>query len=210
MELVLITSGKKDDNEPQMVTQFFEAGLTTLHLRKPNFSTRQLITYIEAIPEHFRNRIIIHSHHELILKYNLKGIHFTEVHLTRKFAKWWFFRKLKASGKKIVMTRSYRKLSDVYNQEEIAFDYYLIGTIYNNITNEFYSGFYEQGVNTALTKTNKLFIARGGINEITIEKTFKYGFKGAALNSQIWKAEDPFKRFLDILEDCKRRGVVID
>jgi thiamine-phosphate pyrophosphorylase len=210
MELVLITSAKKDDNEPQMVTQFFEAGLSTLHLRKPNFSTRQLTNYIEAIPEHFRNRIIIHSHHELIFKYNLKGIHFTEVHLSRKFAKWWFFRKLKASGKKIVMTRSYRKLSDVYNQEEIPFDYYLIGTIYNNITNEFYSGFYEQGVNAALTKTNKLFIARGGINEITIEKTFKYGFKGAALNSQIWKAEDPFKRFLAILDDCKKRGVVID
>jgi len=210
MELVLITSSKKDDHEPQLVTKFFEAGLTTLHLRKPTFSTRQLTQYIEAIPEHFRNRVIIHSHHELIFKYNLKGIHFTEVHLSRKFAKWWFLRKLKASGKKVSMTRSYHKLSEVYNQEELPFDYYLIGTIYNNITNEFYSGFYEQGINTMIKSSKKTFIARGGINEVTIEKTFKYGFKGAALNSQIWKAEDPFKRFLEILDDCKKRSVVID
>ena len=210
MEIVLITSGKKDSAEPELVTKLFEAGLTTLHLRKPNYSTRQLTQYIEGIPEAFRPRIIIHSHHDLIFKYNLKGVHFTEVHLERKFKKWWFFRKLKASGKKISLTRSYHKLSEVYQAEEIDFDYYLIGTIYNNITNEFYSGFYEQGVNTAIKTAKKKFVARGGINEVTIEKSFKYGFYGVALNSQIWKADNPFDRFIEILVDCKKRGVAVD
>lgn len=210
MEIVLITSSKKDDQEPELVTKLFEAGLTTLHLRKPNWSTRQLTNYIEAVPAHFHDRIIIHSHHDLVFKYNLKGIHWTEVHLTRKFKKWWFLRKLKASGKKVIFTRSYHKLSEVYNPEQLEFNYYLIGTIYNNITNEFYSGFYEQGVNAAIKTAKKQFVARGGINEVTIEKSYKYGFKGVALNSQIWKAEDPFKRFIAILEDCKTRGVPVD
>lgn len=210
MEIVLITSSKKDDQEPELVTKLFEAGLTTLHLRKPNWSTRQLTNYIEAVPAHFHDRIIIHSHHDLVFKYNLKGIHWTEVHLTRKFKKWWFLRKLKASGKKVIFTRSYHKLSEVYNPEQLDFNYYLIGTIYNNITNEFYSGFYEQGVNAAIKTAKKQFVARGGINEVTIEKSYKYGFKGVALNSQIWKAEDPFKRFIAILEDCKTRGVPVD
>lgn len=210
MEIVLITSSKKDDQEPELVTKLFEAGLTTLHLRKPNWSTRQLTNYIEAVPAHFHDRIIIHSHHDLVFKYNLKGIHWTEVHLTRKFKKWWFLRKLKASSKKVIFTRSYHKLSEVYNPEQLDFNYYLIGTIYNNITNEFYSGFYEQGVNAAIKTAKKQFVARGGINEVTIEKSYKYGFKGVALNSQIWKAEDPFKRFIAILEDCKTRGVPVD
>lgn len=210
MEIVLITSSKKDEHEPELVAKFFEAGLTTLHLRKPNWSTRQLTNYLEAIPKHFHNRIIIHSHHDLIFKYDLKGIHWTEVHLTRKFKKWWFLRKLKASGKKTLFTRSYHKLSEVYNPEELNFEYYLIGTIYNNITNEFYSGFYEQGINAAIKNAKKQFVARGGINEVTIEKSYKYGFKGVALNSQIWKAEDPFGRFIEILEDCKKRGVPVD
>lgn len=210
MEIVLITSSKKDDQEPELITKLFEAGLTTLHLRKPMFSTKHMSAYLDAIPEPFRKRIIIHSHHDLIFKYDLKGIHFTEVHLERKFKKWWFLRKLKASGKKITMTRSYHKLSEVYNEEELPFDYYLIGTIYNNITNEFYSGFYEQGINTMIKTSKKLFVARGGINGVTIEKSYKYGFKGAALNSQIWKSEKPFERFLEIIEDCKKRGVLLE
>ena len=210
MEIVLITSSKKDDHEPELVTKFFEAGLTTLHLRKPNWSTRAVIAYLDAIPPAFRNRIIIHSHHDLIFKYDLKGIHWTEVHLTRKFKKWWFLRKLAASQKKVLFTRSYHKLSEVYNKEELVFDYYLIGTIYNNITNEFYSGFYEQGVNAAIKTANKKFVARGGINEVTIEKSVKYGFKGVALNSQIWKAESPFDRFIEILDECKKRNLPID
>ncbi|MBP7809948.1 MAG: thiamine phosphate synthase [Bacteroidia bacterium] len=210
MEIVLITSSKNDKLEPELVTKFFEAGLTTLHLRKPNFSTRQLSEYIEAIPTHFHNRIIIHSHHDLVFRYGVKGIHWTEVHLTRKFKKWWFLRKLNASTKKIIFTRSYHKLSEVYTQEELNFEYYLIGTIYNNITNEFYSGFYEQGVNAAIKTAKKNFVARGGINEVTIEKSFHYGFKGVALNSQIWKADDPFQRFIEVLEDCKKRNVQID
>lgn len=210
MELVLITSSKKDEHEPELITKLFEAGLTTLHLRKPTFATKHMAAYIDAIPTAFHKRIIIHSHHDLIFKYDLKGIHWTEVHLARKFKKWWFLRKLKASGKKVLLTRSYHKLSEVYNEEELPFDYYLIGTIYNNITNEFYSGFYEQGINTMIKSSKKQFIARGGINEVTIEKSFKYGFRGVGLNSQIWKSDDPFKRFIEIVEDAKKRGVVVD
>lgn len=210
MEIVLITSSKKDEQEPELITRLFEAGLQTLHLRKPSFSTKQLTKYIEAIPKSFHNRIIIHQHHDLVFKFDLKGIHWTNVHLERKFKKWWFLRKLNARNKKVLFTRSYHKLSEVYDQEELNYDYYILGTLFNNLTNEFYSGFYEQGVNAALKTANKQFIARGGINEITIEKAYKYGFKGVALHSQIWKAENPFKRYIDIIESCKVKGIQID
>lgn len=210
MEILLITSSKRDEHEPELIAKLFEAGLTTLHLRKPSFSTRQLTEYIEGIPSVFHNRIIIHSHHDLVFKFDLKGIHFTNVHLERKFRKWWFLRKLKARAKKIIFTRSYHKLSEVYEPEELDFSYYLLGTIFNNLTNEFYSGFYEQGINAAIKTAKKDFVARGGINEVTIEKAYRYGFKGVALNSQIWKADDPFKRFLEILESCKTKAVPLD
>jgi thiamine-phosphate pyrophosphorylase len=210
MEIVLITSSKNDEQEPELITKLFEAGLSTLHLRKPGFSTKQLIKYLEGIPRSFHNRIIIHQHHNLVFKFDLKGVHWTSVHLERKFKKWWFLRKLKANNKKITFTRSYHKLSEVYDKEELNYDYYLIGTIFNNLTNEFYSGFYEQGVTAAIKSSGKQFIARGGINEITIEKAYKYGFRGVGLNSQIWKAENPFKRFLEILDSCKAKGIPVD
>lgn len=210
MEITLITSSKSVTEEPELVTKFFEAGLTTLHLRKPHYSTKQLAKYIESIPDHFHNRIIIHSHHELIFKYNLKGIHFTNVHLERKFKKWWFLRKLRLSGKKIYSTRSYHKLSEVYNTEEIKFNCYLLGTVFNNLTNTFYSGFYEHGLTAALKNAGKDFYARGGINESTIEKSYELGFKGVTLNSVIWKSDTPLQKFMDILDFCKQKHIPVD
>lgn len=210
MEITVITSSKKNDDEPAIITKLFEAGLTTLHLRKPRYSTNQLSRYIAQIPTHFHDRIIIHSHHNLIFKFNLKGVHFTNVHLERRFQKWWFLRKLRLSGKKIISSRSYHKLSEVYNTEEIKFNYYLLGTVFNSLTNSLYSGFYEHGITAAMKTAGKDFIARGGINENTIEKAWHLGFKGVALNSHLWKADNPFEKFVEILDFCKQKGIPVE
>lgn len=210
MEITVITSSKKNDNEADIITKLFEAGLNTLHLRKPTYSTKQVMRLLEKIPAHFHDRIIIHSHHNLIFKYNLKGVHFTNIHLERKFKKWWFLRKLRVSGKKIISSRSYHKLSEVYNTEEIKFNYYLLGTIFNNLTNSFYSGFYEHGLIAAVKNSGKDFIARGGINLNTLEKSYQLGFKGVALHSFIWKSDDPFAKFVEVLDYCKEKNIPIE
>lgn len=210
MNLLLITSSRKSDTEPEMVTKMFEAGLKTLHLRKPKLSTKHLIQFLDNVPEHFHNRIIVHSHHDLIFKYNLKGVHFTGFHLARRFKKWWFLRRLRLSGKKVIKTRGYRKLSEVYNKEELVFDYFLLGTIFNTLNNEFYSGYYEQGLKAALENSGKKYIARGGINEVTLLKAHELGFAGVALSSVVWKAENPFEKFVQILDYCKQKNIPID
>lgn len=84
MKLFVITSSKEVPDETSLITKMFECGLTNLHLRKPKFSTNQMSDYIKEIPEHFHKYIVIHSHHQLALKYNLKGIHLTSTHLSKK------------------------------------------------------------------------------------------------------------------------------
>jgi thiamine-phosphate pyrophosphorylase len=210
MKLLLISTSGKSDNEPEMVTKMFEAGLQTLHLRKPKLSTRHFINYLEKIPAHFHDRIIVHSHHNLIFKFNLKGVHFTSTHLAREFKKWWFFRRLRLSGKKIIKTRTYRRLSEVYNKEEMVYDYYLIETIFNTLNNELYSGYYEQGLKAGITTSGKMFMARGGINEVTLEKAFHLGFSGVALSNMIWKAENPFNKFVELLNYCQQKGIPVE
>ena len=54
-----------------------------------HFSTKELEGFIKEIPAHFHNHLVIHSHHKLALKYNLKGFHFTSTHLGQKFKLWW-------------------------------------------------------------------------------------------------------------------------
>src|SRR6478735_786042 len=91
MRLIVITPSKDVPDEQTLVTKMFESGLKTLHLRKPKHSTAQMMDYIKEIPKHFHNRIVIHSHHKLALKFNLKGIHLSRTHLSKQW-RYWFVR----------------------------------------------------------------------------------------------------------------------
>jgi thiamine-phosphate pyrophosphorylase len=206
----VITPSKDVPDEQTLVTKMFESGLKTLHLRKPKHSTNQLADYINEIPKHFHDRIVIHSHHNLALKYNLKGIHLSRVHLSRNWRYWLIRTRLRLKFKHSSKSRSYSKLQQVYNVEEHVFDYFLIGTMFNNMTGELYSGFYEDGVIAANKNAGKRLIARGGTSPRSIEKARKYGFAGIAFNSYLWNAESPYENFLKVLKEFKDHGIEID
>jgi thiamine-phosphate pyrophosphorylase len=207
MKLVVITPSKDVADEPSLATKMFESGLRTLHLRKPRYSTAQMKDYIRDIPAHFHDRIVIHSHHDLALKFHLKGIHISRHHLSRKWSQWFLRWRLRLKFKQVQKTRSYSKLQQTYNTEEREFDYYLIGTMFNSMTGELYSGFYEEGVIAANRNCGKNLVARGGTIPKCIEKARSYGFYGIAFNSYIWGSETPYANFLGILEEFRRLNI---
>lgn len=203
MEIMLITPSKSKDNNQQReintVIQLFEAGLDTLHLYKPKMSTKSMRAYIKQIPSQFYNRIIIHSHHNLAFEFQLKGIHFTREHLKRTFRNWLIFQKEKWYQRTLVHTRTYKKLSDIYNEEKYRFDYYLLYDVFNRVTNDFNIGYHPIRLKEMKTIEKKL-VARGGINLITAQKAKAEGFYGICLNSFIWNSEQPLDNFLAIKE----------
>lgn len=210
MKLIVITGSKTLPDEPSMVTKMFEDGLTTLHLRKPKLTTQEMRDYIEEIPDYFHNRIIIHSHHILAAKYNLKGIHFTSTHLSKKWK--YFFTRLRLRIKfgKLFKSRSYKRLSSIHNKEEHNFDYFLMGTVFNNLTGDLYGGFYEEALVAALKHTDKKIVARGGITDKVIDKANKYGFYGIAFSSFIWESESPCNQFLGIIRKFNELNIKIE
>jgi thiamine-phosphate pyrophosphorylase len=210
MKLVVITPSKDVQDEPSLVTKMFESGLKTLHLRKPKYSTNQMKAYIREIPVHFHNRIVIHSHHKLALKFHLKGIHLSRNHLSSRWKYWLTHMRLKFKFGHTSKSRSYSKLQQAYAPEDANFDYFLIGTIFNNMTGELYSGFYEDGVIAANKNSGKKFIARGGVTPASIHKAVKYGFYGIAFNSYLWNADMPFENFLKVLDEFKRQNIELD
>lgn len=210
MKLIVITPSTDVSDEQSLVTKMFESGLGTLHLRKPKYSTSQMTEYIKEIPAHFHNRIVIHSHHKLALKFNLKGIHLSSTHLSKKWNYFFVRLRLKMKFSKTSKSRSYSRLQQIYNKEEQNFDYFLIGTMYNNMTGEFYSGFYEAGITAAIRNGGKRLIARGGTSPSVIAKTAKYGFRGIAFNSYLWKADSPYENFMKILDEFKANNIVLE
>jgi len=210
MKLFVISSAKNVPDEQILVTKMFESGLTVYHLRKPKFSTNQMREYLNDIPAHFHNRIVIHSHHKLALKYNLRGIHLTGTHLKKKWRYWLLRQRLKLKFGVLTKSRSYSRLQQVYNSEEHHFDYFFLGTIYNSLTGGFYSGFYEEGIIAAIKNTNKKFVARGGTTPELVKKTKELGFYGIAFNSYLWDAENPYTNFLKVLEAFKTSGIEVE
>jgi len=210
MKLVVITPSKKMDIEISSIIKMFEAGLDTLHVRKIQFSTSELEAYIKEIPSHFHNRIIIHSHHKLALKYNLKGFHFTESHLQKKFRLWWNTKMIYIRKPHLTKSISYKRVDQVYLTEKVKTDYCFLGTMFHNVSGELYSGFYPETIEAVIKKSGKIIYARGGVNEKSIELAHKLGFHGVALYGYIWKSDAPFHQYLEFIRFCKEKNIPIE
>lgn len=210
MKVVLITPSGKSDNEIAAVIQMFEAGLDTLHVRKNRFSTRELDDYINQIPAHFHNRLIIHSHHRLALKYNLKGFHFTSTHLKKKLSLWVNTKFIYLRKPRLIKTISFRRATELYLPQIVKTDYCFLGTMFHNVSGELYSGFYPEVVEAAVQKSKMKIIARGGINDKSVEQAYKLGFYGVALYGYIWKSTAPYSKYVEFIKFCKEKNIPVE
>lgn len=210
MKLVVITQSQKSDTEISNIIKMFEAGLETLHVRKNRFSTKELDEYIKEIPAHFHNRIIIHSHHHLALKYNLKGFHFTSTHLKHNYKLWWNTRMIYLRKPQLIKSISYKRIADLYGEQKVKTDYCFLGTMFHNVSGELYSGFYPETIKAAIQKSGRKIIARGGVNEKSIELAHELGFYGVALYGHLWKSSAPFEKYIEFLRYCKEKNIPIE
>lgn len=210
MKLVVITQSQKSDTEISNIIQMFEAGLETLHVRKNRFSTKELDEYIKEIPTHFHNRIIIHSHHKLALKYDLKGFHFTSTHLKHKFKLWWNTRMIYLRKPHLIKSISYKRIAELYGEQKVKTDYCFLGTMFHNVSGELYSGFYPETIKAAIDKSGRKIIARGGVNEKSVELAHQLGFYGIALYGHLWKSTTPFEKYIEFIRYCKEKNIPID
>lgn len=202
MKIIVITPSGTVENETRIVTRLFESGLNTLHIRKLKMSTRDMQTYIEQIPAHFHDRIVLHSHHRLALTYPLRGIHLTRAHLRRSFSYRLLLKWIRMKRPHLTISTSYHKLSSIY-EEERKFNYVFLSPIFDTLTQRFNAGFSPHSLRTLLAKNRASVIARGGVNSTNIGDAAEIGFSGVALNSSLWKKEDPVAEFGLVLDQLQ-------
>jgi thiamine monophosphate synthase len=192
MELIVFSSPDKLHSEISHATRLFEEGLTSYHLRKPKFSTKKLAEYIEAVPEKYRDRIIIHSHHKLATKYKLKGIHLTRKHRKKKLKLKLKLSVMKLKHPKMVITSSCHSMLDLLDYEWKP-DYVFLSPVFDSISKQGYgSSFSEMSLRKGLKKTKHKVIALGGVDAEKVERVKAVGFGGLALLGALWKnANDP-------------------
>ncbi len=198
---MVISSQKDINNEVDIVIGLFQAGLKTFHLRKPGYPKRKIKNFIQDIPVQFHNRIVLHSYHELALKYDVQGIHFKSKDRKNKLStqlKKWRFRRKKSN---ITMSASFHKLVSL-DSHYAKYDYVFLSPIFDSITKKDYqSGFAKYNLKSALERTHFDVFALGGVDRTKIDEIQEIGFKGAVLNGYIWTSPTPIDAFKKFKEE---------
>ena len=210
MKITVISPATNLKNEPETITELFENGLTSYHIRKPTYSKDTLSKYLEKIPERFHDRIVVHSHHALVRKFNLSGVHYSDRDFGFNFRNWWREKMIASKAKNIIKTTSYRKLAALYEEKEMSFDYVFLMPVFNSITGCYQSGYYEDELKRAIQKTKEKIIVLGGVSIDQIEKVTELGFYGMAFSSSIWNKEDPKEEFQKIMVRCRELGITVE
>lgn len=187
MKLIVISSPVNTlYHELETIVQLFNHGLTSFHLRKPNFTQEEYEEFIINIPQQHRSKIVIHNYHDLAIKYNLKGIHFSSYtqpsNINTNFP--------------IQKSKSCHSLTEIKEIQGL-YNYVFLSPIFNSISKQSYqTNFNQQKLNNFLINRNELpeIIALGGIEINKIEKVKQLGFAGVAVLGTIWQEESLEKK----------------
>ncbi len=205
---IIVMSDTKDiDDEHIIINELFESGLEILHIRKPKYSTQEMRTYIEKINKKYRNRIVIHSHHELSVSLKLKGIHLTERHRRKNFFRSWFMMQwIKFKRPDIAITASYHSPNSLLKNNP-GYTYIFLSPIFDSISKIGYKNtFNDDTLEVALRKTTFNVIALGGVDYTKLEKVKEFGFIGCALVGSIWHTQYPVAEFKKIIDKWNLLG----
>ncbi len=188
MKLIVISNPVNLNNERALLCSLFENGLEYFHLRKPDFTSDEMEEYIQQIPAEYLSKIVIHSHHYLADKYNLKGKHKT-------------FEQAVKTG---FLSASFHS-TDELMECNYNYEYVFLSPIFDSISKENYkSTFNKNELKSFLGSYNKTpeIIALGGINDETIHQVTDMGFDGVAVLGAIWNDKDPLQKFKELKNYC--------
>lgn len=199
MKLVLISPSRYRTNEVAQLVKMFEMGLPVYHIRKNSFSTKELKAFIEEIPARYHPRLVIHSHHELALKFNLGGIYLSRTHkkkkLKNKLRLWW----IKYKKPSLTYSTTVRSLESLFDTTD-NYNYVFIAPVFDSTKGNFQAGFRKSNLQNVLQKNRFNALARGGITADKILTVEEMGFAGMAFSSYVWKDEKPCDAFQRVLE----------
>lgn len=203
MKVIVIANPKDIRNEAAIVNSLFKAGLQRFHLRKPDYGTKEMRSYLENIEAVYHNRIIIHSHHFLMLEYNLAGIHLSEKNRVNNRVKTILMtRYLKMRLPNLSITTGYHTISAL-KADNYLYEYVFLSPVFDSISKIGYRAtFNEDSLQKVVHASSVKVIALGGVDEDKIEKAYQLGFSGVALLGSIWNAADPVNKFQHIQHLC--------
>lgn len=183
MALIVISDPVCFNGESNLINQLFEAGLTVLHLRKPDIDKLSYKKLIAEIDIAYHDRIVLHQFHELSYDFpSIKRLHYPEQLRPVNFED-----DLKQINGYTFST-SIHHLND-FNKLK-GFDYTFYGPVFNSISKPGYTGLSKEKLQLPNPQRKVKIIGLGGITHENIAEVKQMGFDGVALLGSIWNHKE--------------------
>ncbi|SNR80624.1 thiamine phosphate synthase [Hymenobacter mucosus] len=206
--LLSISPPERVENEVELLCQLFAQGLTTAHIRKPDWSSDELTNYLQQIPAVYLHRVVVHSAYELALQFPIKGIHLTESS-RRQPTIGTLLQKLRRRS----ISASFHDLNAIATDRR-QYDYVLLSPIFDSVSKEGYkSNFSLAEVQNTLAGWQRhntyipQVIALGGVLPSNIRSIQQAGFAGAAVLGGIWQQPDPIVAFKNLQAEINQLNI---
>lgn len=166
-------------HEARLIAVLLDNGLYRLHLRKPAFTKEETEALLQTIDSRYYDRIVVHDHFELAVKYRLAGVHLNRRNpvppaITGNYTP--------------ALSRSCHSIEELSHNEGYAYQF--LSPIFDSISKSGYrSAFTPKELTEAAEKgiIGEQVIALGGIIPERIADLKTWHFGGAALLGFLWQ-----------------------
>lgn len=186
MKLIVITSENIIERETEKVIWLLENGATRIHLRKPDWTERQVKKWLESIPMDYLPKITIHNKVELAKQIGVGGIHgnrnISESDLNT------IQRTVKRS---LLISHSCHSIEEL--REKDKWDYCFLSPIFDSVSKKGYKrAFDDKSLEYARAEglIDEKVIALGGITAENIRMVRNWGFGGVAMIGAVWNQSE--------------------
>ncbi len=182
MKWIVITSPDFLPGEAFFIDRLFCHGLDLLHLRKPGATAEACRRLLDAVPEKWHDRIVLHENFGLAKEYRLHGIH-----LNRRCPQ----APVGFSGS---ISCSCHSIEEVAERKRMM-DYIFLSPVFDSISKAGYEAAFSTEAlrKAAMEKTiDSKVVALGGVTAANITQLREWHFGGAALLGDVWlRMDDP-------------------
>ncbi|HET6225392.1 MAG TPA: thiamine phosphate synthase, partial [Bacteroidia bacterium] len=165
--------------EHKIINALFDEGLTIFHMRKMDYSEKELNHLIMKIDKEHHTKVAFHQHHRLADHFGSNRLHFTEQERKKALLE------VNEKGRKqyILSTSihhagAYAALPDIY-------DYCFLSPVFNSISKPDLKSMITPDFKLPVKSGIKL-IALGGVSASGIPEVKNYDFDGIAVLGTIW------------------------
>jgi len=188
MQVIVITSSGKVENETSRIVQLFEHGLDTLHIRKPKLSTQEVTDFIREIPEKYHDRLVLHGKYQLAKKFKLKGVHLKRNHRDNSFKNRLLRFKLRLWNPSLKLSATFHSLQSL-RENQVKFDYIFLSNVFSSSSKFNFEDSGLKLLQNVIGSNLQPVIAIGGMSNEVIPVLKNAHFHGAGLSSSIFKSD---------------------